>query len=175
MSLSVFSHQADFCCHAATQSPSIILRSIKRCGYPGRRESCLSFRSLFFPPHFCLFRLTTPSPSAYLPFPVSYTWPPSTLPLSFLYPFFHPLCPLFSALRTPSTDDGVSQHQGILPSCLSSSLLSFLCKVFGFMEHDTLANIVWNIPPPSWSAYYMFLPLLQAAAISFINALPPHC
>lgn len=31
---------------------------------------------------------------------------------SFLHPFFHPLCPLLSALRSPSSDDGGSQHQG---------------------------------------------------------------
>lgn len=48
MSLSLCSHQAEFCCHAATQLHSIILRSIKRCGYPGRRDFCLSFHSQCF-------------------------------------------------------------------------------------------------------------------------------
>lgn len=60
MSLSQHVLQAEFCCHAATQSHSIILRSIKRCGYPGRRESCLSFHShCFFPSsqHFVLLTL----------------------------------------------------------------------------------------------------------------------
>lgn len=73
----------DFCCHAATRLHSVIPRSIKRCGYPGRRESCLSFRSrLFFPP---FFRLPTPRPRTRSASPVSYTTPspPPSCPLSF--------------------------------------------------------------------------------------------
>lgn len=42
--------QAECCCHAGTQPRSIILRPIKRRGYPERRESCLSFHSLLFLP-----------------------------------------------------------------------------------------------------------------------------
>lgn len=80
MNSSTCSRQADFCCHAAIQSHSIILRSIKRCGYPGRHESCLSFRShRFFPPFFCLFRLTTPRPRTRSASPVSYATPSSPL------------------------------------------------------------------------------------------------
>lgn len=48
-----------FSCHAATRS-LLILRSIKRCGYPGRRESCLSFQAQ---PVFVFLRLTTLGPS----------------------------------------------------------------------------------------------------------------
>lgn len=47
-SLSPLSHRAELCCHATAQALSIILRSIKRCGYPGRCESCLSFHSHSF-------------------------------------------------------------------------------------------------------------------------------
>ncbi len=86
-SLSLCSHQAEFCCHAATQSHSIILRSIKRCGYPGRRESCLSFHShCFFSPVSVFFVSQHSVPLTPLP-PPSLTPNLFSLCLSFLHLF----------------------------------------------------------------------------------------
>lgn len=99
MSSSRCSRQADFCCHAATQSHSIIARSIKRCGYPGRHESCLSFHSrLFFPLFFSLCCLPTPLPRTHSASPASYATPSSPLCLcsvSFA-PSLPQSCPLSS-------------------------------------------------------------------------------
>ena len=117
MSLSLCSHQAEFCCHAATQSHSIIVRSIKRCGYPGRRESCLSFRLrrflFFFLPIFFvsqqLVPLTPLSPS-----------PPLT-------PNLFPLLPLLTSplLSSPLSSVHLSSVHLSSP-LLSSPLLSSL-------------------------------------------------
>lgn len=137
MSSSTCSHQADFCCHAATQSHSIILRSIKRCGYPGRRESCLSFQShIFFPPVFCLCRPLTPRPPALCDSPVSCTTPSSPL-LCILHPL-SPLRPvLFSPPRIPSSDDVGSQYQGIsIAVCQLPSLIYLSIPSFSFLWRE---------------------------------------
>lgn len=146
MSLSPCSHQAEFCCHAATQSHSIILRSIKRCGYPGRRESCLSFHShRFFLPlsvffvsqHFVLL---TPLPTLSLT-----SNPPHALCLSLLSFTFFLLAPSslhLSPPRGPSSDDEGAQYQGKSSQGVCSLLsFIFLCQILSFVEHSTVTNI----------------------------------
>lgn len=146
MSLSLCSHQAEFCCHAATQLHSIILRSIKRCGYPGRRDFCLSFHSqcfffflpvtvFFFSQHFVSL---TPIP------PIS----PYSDPFSLrLFPSLHLfslslLLPSPLSSRGPSGDDEGAQYQGkSLQGVCSLLSFIFLCPSFGFAEHSTVTNI----------------------------------
>lgn len=145
MSLSLCSYQTDFCCHAATQLHSIILRSIKRCVYPGRRESCLSFHSHCFSPPFCLLRLATlRSSDSFLslsltpnPFPLYHSFLSFTLSRS----ASSSLHPILSPPRCPSCKD-CAQYQG---KCVQGvcSLLSFiyLSQSFGFFEHSI--DIKW--------------------------------
>ena len=131
MSLSLCSRQAEFCCHAATQSHSIIVRSIKSCGYPGRCESCLSFRSrcfffyffIFLPVFFVsqqLIPVTPLSPSP--PLTPNLLPPTASLHLSSLLP------PLLSPPRGPGGDDEGAQYQGKSSQGISSPL-SFIFSV----------------------------------------------
>ncbi len=153
--LSPCSHRAEFCCHAATQSHSIILRSIKRCGYPGRRESCLSFHSLFFSPRLLSFSshntlslwlLSLPRLSILTSFP-------SASPSSLLHLFLLSLLLSSSLLfppRGPSGDDEGAQYQGKSSQGVCSPLsFIFLCQSSGFVEHSTVTNIQW-VKYPLW-------------------------
>lgn len=135
MSSSTCSLHEDFCCHAATQSHSIIPRSIKRCGYPGRHESCLSFRSrLFFPPLFCLCCLPTPRPRTHSASPVSYATPSSPLCLCSVS-FAPPPSPVLSPPVSPSSDDVGSQYQGKSLHCVTFPLsFIFLLQAYVFLR-----------------------------------------
>lgn len=149
MSLSLCS-QTEFCCHAATQLHSIILRSIKRCVYPGRRESCLSFHSHCFSPLFCLLRLTTLRSSDSSSPSLSLTPNPFLLYRSFLsFPsLFLFQSPLHSILSPPwrlSCNDEGAQYQGkSLQGVCSLFSFIFLSQSFGFLEHSTVTNIKWG-------------------------------
>lgn len=134
--------QADFCCHAATQSHSIIPRSIKRCGYPGRRESCLSSRSrlFFFPLPFSVSAVSRqPVPRHFLP-PLSLT--PHPLPRSAsLFGFPSPPLspsPVLSPPRSPGSDDVGSPYQGKSFHCVTFPLsFIFLFQAFVFYGAQT--------------------------------------
>ena len=147
MSLSLCSRQAEFCCHAATQSHSIIVRSIKSCGYPGRCESCLSFRSRCF---FFIFLFSSPSSSSHNNSSLWLLFLPRLLLLltSFLQlPLFtSPLSSLLSSLlqEVPAVMMKVLNIRGN-PRRVSLALshLSFLCHGSGFVEHSTVTNTQW--------------------------------
>lgn len=102
-----------FRCHAATHLHSIILRSIKRCGYPGRRESCLSVQSLSFYLFFVSRHLVAP--------------PDLSLPSYSLTPHLPSPCPLPSsqspALLISQWWWRLSVSGEILAGCLSPSFI----------------------------------------------------
>lgn len=182
MNSSTCSRQADFCCHAAIQSHSIILRSIKRCGYPGRHESCLSFRSrCFFPPFFCLFRLPTPRPRTRSASPVSYATPSSPLWLcspslcSFSLP---QSCPL-SSQNSQQWWWRFSISGEILALCHFPSLIYLSVPSFCFFMERRLISSIQGVKYPSlfagWSVivwcscYCRLLPFNVCITVVFLD------
>lgn len=136
MSSSTRSHPADFCCHAATHSHSIIPRSIKRCGYPGRRVSCLGFRSRrSFPLPFSVSAVSQhPVPRHLLPPSVSSTTPSPPVCLSLLHPHSS-LLPEFPAVMMSVLDIRGNP-------CSPSLSRSFSCSgLLFFTGHNLISNI----------------------------------